>query len=132
MDKLIIQSQNNAIVLMDEKFIFDKMYVQIELPFFPNSKSPLSINGNVHLGYFGYHGAKRLNYWGGDHLPKSYFATFGITVDYKLYPHTYVFFMPSYEYKYFRSSLNDYPSSVAHNINTFCLSGGLRVDLSKE
>jgi hypothetical protein len=132
MDKLQITSQQNHIVLMNETFIFDKMYAQMEIPFFPMSKSPLSINGNFHFGYFGYHGARRLNYFGGDHLAKSFYVTLGITVDYKLYPHTYVFLFPSYEYKYFRSSLNDYPANVQHNISTWVFCGGIRVDLSKE
>ncbi|HEV7230409.1 MAG TPA: hypothetical protein VGO45_03710 [Bacteroidia bacterium] len=132
MDKLQITSQQNHIVLMNETFVFDKMYAQMEIPFFPMSKSPLSINGNVHFGYFGYHGARRLNYFGGDHLAKSFYVTLGFTVDYKLYPHTYVFLFPNYEYKYFRSSLNDYPANVQHNISTWVFSGGIRVDLSKE
>jgi hypothetical protein len=132
MDKLVITSQDNAIALLSDKFIFDKMYIQTEIPFFPMSKAPLSICGNVHLGYFGYHGSTRLNFFGGDHLAKSFFTTLGITVDYKLYPHCYVFLMPLYEYKYYRSSVQDYPSSIAHNINTFCFSGGIRIDLSKE
>jgi hypothetical protein len=132
MDKLIITSKNNDIVLMNETFIFDKMYIQTEIPFFPLSKSPLSINGNVHLGYFGYHGARRLNFFGGDNLAKSFFVTLGLTVDYKLYPHTYVFLMPLYEYKYYRSAQNDYPAIIQHNISTWIFSFGIRVDLSKE
>jgi hypothetical protein len=132
MDKLVITSQDNVIALLDDKFIFDKMYIQAEIPFYPNSKSPFSISGNFHLGYFGYHGSTRLNFFGGDHLAKSFFTTFGITADYKLYPRFYIFFMPLYEYKYYRSSAQDYPAYVAHNINTFCLSGGLRIDLSKD
>jgi len=137
MDKLNIESRGqngttNSIVLLDEDFVFDKMYVQIEVPFFPMSKSPLSINGNFHLGYFGYHGARRLNFFGGDHLAKSFFATLGLTLDYKLYPHCYVFLMPLFEYKYFKSSIQDSPASVQHNISTFVFSGGIRIDLSKE
>ena len=137
MDKLTILDDNQAantsnIVLLSEQFVFDKMYGQIEVPFFPMSKSPLSINGNFHLGYFGYHGASRLNFFGGDHLAKSFFTTIGFTVDYKLYPHCYVFLMPSYEYKYFKSSIQDQPASVQHNISTWVFSGGIRIDLSKE
>jgi hypothetical protein len=132
MDKLVITSQDNVIALLSDKFIFDKMYLQTEIPFFPNCKSPLSISGNVHLGYFGYHGTTRLNFFGGDHLAKSFFTALGVTVDYKLYPHCYVFLMPLYEYKYYRSSVQDYPSSIAHNINTLCISGGIRIDLSKD
>jgi hypothetical protein len=137
MDKLNIQSQgqtgtSNSIVLMDENFIFDKMYLQLEVPFFPMSKSPLSINGNCHLGYFGYHGARRLNFFGADHLAKSFFVTLGLTADYKLYPHCYVFIAPCYEYKYFKSSNQDLPASVTHNISTFVFAGGIRIDLSKE
>jgi hypothetical protein len=137
MDKLDIQSRgqtgtSSSIVLMDENFVFDKMYAQIEIPFFPMSKSPLSLNGNLHAGYFGYHGARRLNFFGGDHLAKSFFVTVGLTADYKLYPHCYVFVMPLYEYKYFKSSPQDQPAIVQHNISTIVLSGGIRIDLSKE
>ncbi len=136
MDKLDIQNHtitgtSQSIVLLDEDFVFDKMYVQLEVPFFPNSKKPITINGNFHAGYFGYHGARRLNFFGGDHLAKSFFVTAGITVDYKVYPHTYLFILPLYEYKYFQSSNQDLPASVRHNISTFVFTGGIRVDLSK-
>ncbi|MFI5150145.1 MAG: hypothetical protein ACHQRM_10470 [Bacteroidia bacterium] len=131
LDKLSIQNQqSNTIVLMDEQIVFDKMYAQIEFPFFPRSKSPFSINANFHIGYFGYHGVKRLNLFGGDHLATSYFGTLGVTADYRLYPHVYFFVMPFYELKYYQSSSLDGPALVRHNISTVVFTGGLRVDLT--
>lgn len=131
LDKLELPS-TNKILLLDENFTFDKMYIQTEIPFFPNSKSPITINGNIHLGYFSYHGVSRLNFFGGDHIARSFYTTVGITSDFRLYPHCYVFVSPTWEYKRFRNSFLEYPSEVTHNINSFCFTAGIRIDLSKE
>jgi hypothetical protein len=135
LDKLEITASPGAdakVILFDESFRFEKFFGIIEVPFWPESKSDFSLSGNSRLGYFGYSGVERLNFFGEESLAKTYFGNLGFIADYRFYPHAYVFVNPSFEYKYFKNSPQENPSIIRHNIFSYMISAGVRVDVSRE
>lgn len=135
LDKLEITQSPGAdatLILFDESFRFEKFFGQIEVPFWPESKSDFSLSGNGHIGYFGYSGVERFNFFGEEALAKTFFATIGFIADYRVYPHAYVYLHPYTEYKYFKNSPVENPSIIRHNILTYGITGGVRVDVSRE
>jgi len=136
LNKLNITTQSSPvdknILRFDESFRFNKIYAQVEVPFKYQNQSNGSINFNGHLGYYGYSGIDRINFFGEEAIAKTFFATAGLVFDYRVYPHFYFFAYPNIEYKYFDNSHMERPSDIIHNIFTGTLMGGIRVDLSKE
>lgn len=132
LDKISISTKSNNVVIFDETFTFDKIYGLFEFPFWPESKSVFSLSSSLRAGYFGFHGVKRLNFFGVETLAKSYLAGLSVVGDYKPFPHVYMFISPQCEFKYFKNSHLEYPSIIRHRIFTWGISAGIRVDVSKE
>lgn len=138
LDKLEVESDNPLIkdsrnlLLFDETFQFQKMFAQLEIPFSYESKSNGSISVNSHVGYYSFSGVKRMNFFGQAPVAQTFFITTGLMLDYKFYPHTYVFLYPNTELKYFNNSKMEMPSNIIHRILTFTAIAGIRIDMSKE
>lgn len=122
----------DQILLFDESFRFDKVYAQVEVPFWPESKSLLSLSANMHAGYFSFNGVDRINFFGRDALARSMFIAISPVGDVRIVPHTYLFIQPMFEYKYFKSQALDASGIIKHNIISYSMLGGLRVDVSRE
>jgi hypothetical protein len=132
-DKLkVLRSTGDQYILYSESFRFDKFYMLLEMPFNPQSESPLSLNAKMHLGWYGVSYVDHFNFFGEEALAKTYFATLGGLIDYKLYPHTYIFLFPNFEFKYFDNSKEENPADIRHKILTGTISLGIRIDVSKE
>lgn len=121
-----------ASLLFDESFRFDKLYGQIEYIFFPESKSMFSVSANMHAGYFSFSGVQRINFFGSDAIARSLFLSVSPLGDVRVYSHTYLFVQPMFEYKNFKSQALDAPGIIKHNIITYSIIAGLRIDVSKE
>ncbi|TND08389.1 MAG: hypothetical protein FD123_2185 [Bacteroidetes bacterium] len=136
LDKLELQqainntSQQN--LLFDESFRFDKLYGQIEYIFWPESKSMFSLSANMHAGYFSFTGVQRINFFGNDAIARSLFMSVSPLADIRVYPHCYIFAQPMFEYKNFKSQALDAPGIIKHNIITYSIIAGIRIDVSKE
>lgn len=135
LDKLEITASPGAdamVILFDESFRFEKFYGQVEVPFWPESKSDFSLGFNGRIGYFGYSGVERLNFFGEEALAKTFFTNLGLVADYRVYPHVYIYLQPNFEFKYFKNSPVENPSIIRHNIVGYGATGGIRVDVSHE
>ncbi len=136
LDKLALRSNtpsaDKSIIIFDERFRFEKFYTQIEVPFKFDTDKPYSFSFKGHLGYFGYSGIKRFNFFGERALAHTFFTTLGLVADYRIFSHTYIYINPNFEYKFFKNSNQDAPSNIRHNIFTFNMVGGLRFDVSRE
>lgn len=130
--KQAINTSSTQNLLFDESFRFDKMYGQIEYIFWPESKSMFSLSANMHAGYFSFSGVQRINFFGNDAIARSLFIAVSPLGDVRVYPHCYLFVQPMFEYKNFKSQALDAPGIIKHNILTYSIIGGLRIDVSKE
>lgn len=126
------QPTGDKMILYSESFRFDKIYLNYEIPFYPKSEYPLNCSLKGNIGYFGLSMVDHENFFGEEALAKTWFFTLGLLPDYKLYPHTYIFLYPHVEYTYFNNAKAENPSEIIHHIFQWCVSGGIRVDLSKE
>lgn len=134
LDKMVIKDaiDDGSHLVFNESFRFDKMYLQLQVPFDKLSGSNFSVGLKEHIGYFGFTGVENINFFGEEALAKTYFVNTGAIAHYRLFPHTYVYVNPSIEYKYFNNSKLERPASINHNIITFSIVGGLRFDVSNE
>lgn len=136
LDKLTLHSNtpgaDGAIVVYDESFRFEKFYGQVEVPFNFETNKSYSFGFKGHIGYFGFSGVKHFNFFGDEHLARTFFTNLGLVGDYKILSHTYFYLNPAFEYKYFKNSPEEAPSEIKHNIFSFSISGGLRFDVSRE
>lgn len=132
-DKLTLeQPTGEKMILYSESFRFDKIYFNYELPFYPKSEHPFNCGLKGNIGYFGVSFVDHHNFFGEEALAKTWFYTLGLIPDYKLYPHTYVFLYPNVEYTYFNNAKSENPAEIKHHIFQWCISAGIRVDMSKE
>jgi len=135
LDKLVIKSNtptDGTYILFDESFRFDKISGVIEVPFNPESDALFSISGKLRLGYYNYYNVSRFNFFGEAALAKTFIAGLGAVGDVKLFPHTYVYLFPYFEFKYFQNNRFEDPSNIRHKILTYSIIGGIRVDVSRE
>ncbi len=125
-------SPQPASLLFDESFRFDKMYGQVEYIFWPESRSMFSLSANMHAGFFSFSGVQRINFFGSDAIARSLWVSLSPLGDVRVYPHVYLFAQPIIEYKNFKSQALDAAGTIKHNILTYSIIGGLRIDVSKE
>lgn len=118
----------NKVVLYDESFRFDKIFVQFEIPFWPESRSRYSLSANTRFGFFSFNNVDRINLFGDDALASSVFITLSPVVDVQLYPGIALFFQPLGEFKYFKNPSVDPGGIVHHNIFTCSGMIGIRID----
>ena len=120
----------SQVVLYDESFRFDKIFVQCEFPFWPEARSRYSLSANARFGFFSFNNVDRINLFGDDALANSLFMTISPVADVQLYPGIYFFVQPMAEYKYFKNPSVDPGGSIEHNIWTYSAMIGLRIDPS--
>ncbi len=119
---------NETTVIFDESFRFDKLYAQVEVPFWPEARSRFSLSTNVHVGYFSFSGVQRINFFGADNASASYFFGLSPVADVALFPNFYLFLQPMTEFKLFKSQAIDPAGTVRHNIFSYSLMIGIRYD----
>lgn len=118
-------------LLFDESLRFDKAYFHSEVPFKYDSKKKYSFNWNFRFGWFGYTNVKRFNFIGEKPFPVAVHAETGITADFEVYPHVYLYVFPNIACKYYNNSRSEAPVDITHSVFTACVIGGLRVDMGK-
>lgn len=122
----------SKVIIYDESFRFDKLFLQCEFPFFPESTSRLSISANGRLGFFSFNNVDHINLFGSDAMASSVFFTLSPVADVQLYPGFYLFIQPLLEYKYFKNPSVEVGGSIAHNIWNYSAIIGLRINPSME
>ncbi len=132
-DKLkILSPLGDYYFVYPETFRYDKFYLTYEIPFNSENEKIWSVNVKGNLGYFGLSYVDHFNYFGEEALAKTWLFSTGLLADVKLYPHTYVFLNPGVEFKYFNNAKVENPSDIIHKIFGFSVTGGIRIDVSKE
>ncbi len=134
MDKIDITAPtpDAGIILYDQKFRLDKIYAVVEVPLQKEIIRNFIVNIQARFGYYGYSGVDRENFFGNMQFPNTYFAAIGAVANYRIIPHTWVYFLPSFEYKYFHNNANEWPVKITHNIITFTATAGIRIDVSRK
>jgi hypothetical protein len=123
---------NNVQYYFSEKFRFEKLYAQIEIPVKKWSNSYFTFNVKSQAGYYGYSFINHINFFGMDNKASVLFMNSGFLVDYKIYPHAYAYLHPTFEYKYFHNARSEAPSTILHHIFSYGVMFGLRFDVSRE
>lgn len=133
LDKLVLDiPEGGGHVIFDESFRFDKIYLQALFPLQKLRSQNFSVSIKNYIGFFGYTGVSHLNFFGQDQLSRSFLSGAGVLADYKAFPHVYIYINPIAEYKYFNNSKLEHPATINHNIFTFSILGGIRVDVSRD
>ena len=117
-------------IIFDESFRFDKIYMQFEVPFWPEARSKYSLSANMNLGFFSFNNVDRINLFGSDALANSTFVNISPIADITVFPGVSIFIRPACEFKYFKNQAVDSYGSVNHKIITYSLMIGLRYDPS--
>ena len=129
LEKIKINSINYA---FSDKFTFSKLFAHAEIPLKKISGELFSFSIKSAGGFYSYYNVNHYNFFGVDAGGTTLFLNSGILADYKLFPHSYLFIQPVIEYKYFKNSKNESPSKIRHNIWSYFVMMGLRIDVSKE
>jgi hypothetical protein len=125
------QGSGQTGIIFDESFRFDKIYMQMEVPFWPEARSKYSLSANMNLGFFSFNNVDRINLFGSDALANSTFVNISPVADVTIFPGVSLFLRPVCEFKYFKNQAVDSPGGVVkHNILTYSLMIGLRYDPS--
>jgi hypothetical protein len=124
------QTSGQTGIIFDESFRFDKLYFQMEVPFWPEARSKWALSANMNLGFFSFNNVDRINLFGSDALATSTFINFSPVGEMTVYPGVSLFLRPVCEYKYFKNQAVDSYGLVRHNIVTYSLMIGIRYDPS--
>lgn len=125
-----VQQTGGSGIIFDESFRFDKIYMQMEVPFWPDARSKYSLSANMNLGFFSFNNVDRINLFGSDALANSTFVNVSPVADITIFPGVSIFLRPVCEFKYFKNQAVDAVGIVRHNIVTYSLMIGLRYDPS--
>lgn len=120
----------NKVIIYDESFRFDKIFAQVEFPFFPEARAKYSLSLNGRVGFFSFNNVDRINLFGNDALASSMFFAVSPVADVQLFPGIFLFIQPFAEYKYFKNPAVDEGGVVIHNIFTYSGMIGIRIDPS--
>lgn len=123
-------NQTSGSMIFDESFRFDKIYMQMEVPFWPESRSKYSLSANLNLGFFSFNNVDRINLFGSDALANSTFVNLSPIADITIFPGVALFLRPICEFKYFKNGAVDSYGIVRHNIVTYSIMIGIRYDPS--
>ncbi len=124
------QSNGGTGIIFDESFRFDKIYMQFEVPFWPEARSKYSLNANMNLGFFSFNNVDRINLFGSDALASSTFINISPIADVTIFPGVSLFLRPACEFKNFKNQAVDSYGQVNHRIVTYSIMIGLRYDPS--
>lgn len=131
MDRIDIKSPDTGSIIYDQKFRIEKVFGIVEVPLQKEIIRNFIVDIQARFGFFGYSGVDRENFFGQAPMPSTFFIGFGPVANYRIIPHTYVYFMPSFEYKYFHNNLNEYPVKITHRMFTGIVTAGVRIDVSR-
>lgn len=133
MDKIEIKSPapEAGTILFDQRFRIEKIYVLAEVPLQKQIRKNFIASAQARLGYYGYSGVDRENFFGQAPMPNTYFVGIGVVASYRIIPHTFIYVLPSFEYKYFQNNGKERPVGITHNIYTFTATAGVRIDVSR-
>lgn len=120
----------SQVIIYDESFRFDKLFVQYEFPFWPDARKRFSLSANGRVGFFSFSNVDRINLFGSDAMANSMFFTLSPVADVQLYSGIFLFLQPFAEYKYFKNPAVDPGGSIVHNIWTYSAMIGIRIDPS--
>lgn len=124
------QTTGGSSMIFDESFRFDKIYAQMEVPFWPESRAKYSLSANLNLGFFSFNNVDRINLFGSDALANSTFVNLSPIADITVFPGVSLFVRPICEYKFFKNGAVDSYGIVRHNIVTYSVMIGVRYDPS--
>jgi len=123
---------NGSKIIFDQTFGFEKMYAHFEAPLIVDQQKLYSLNFKGNIGFYGYSGGTaHEGFFGGSDLPSTFYTGAGLIADYKLTQHLYVFLNPLVEYQYFKNSSDYDYSKIVHNIISFSVIAGVRLDISR-
>lgn len=125
-----VQQTSGSSIIFDESFRFDKIYMQMEVPFWPEARAKYSLSANLNLGFFSFNNVDRINLFGSDALANSTFVNLSPIADVTIFPGVSLFIRPICEYKYFKNGAVDSYGLVRHNIITYSVMFGIRYDPS--
>lgn len=112
-----------------DRFRFDKIFAQVEVPL-PLLENPfVTFNLNVRGGWYGFTSVGSTSLFGDKRLGKSWFNGLGLMCDLMVYDRVYLVIMPYAEYKYFKYSSDDVVGNIHHNMLGTNLMIGFRVHL---
>lgn len=112
-----------------ERFRFDKVFAQAEVPL-PIFENPfISFNANVRAGWYGFTSVESNTLFGPERIGKSWFAGLGLVTDMELHPRVYAVVMPNVEYKYYRNTRDDLLGNISHKMFAYNLLVGVRVHI---
>ncbi|MEO5644099.1 MAG: hypothetical protein ABIQ40_01245 [Bacteroidia bacterium] len=120
----------SQVIIYDESFRFDKLFVQVEFPFWPEARSKFSLSANARAGFFSFNNVDRINLFGDDAMASSMFFTVSPVADVQLYSGIFLFIQPFAEYKYFKNPAVEPGGFIEHNIWTYSAMIGIRLDPS--
>jgi hypothetical protein len=126
----IQQSSGGSSIIFDESFRFDKLYMQFEVPFWPEARSKYSLSANMNVGLFSFNNVDRINLFGSDALASSSFVNISPIADITIFPGVSLFVRPVCEFKYFKNQAVDSYGLVKHSILTYSMMIGIRYDPS--
>src|ERR1051326_556939 len=130
--ELVEAGKSPQYVLYPESFRFDKFFAMVEVPFNFDSDRFWTLNLRAHIGYFNFSYVDHFSLFGDDALAKTFYSSIGLVSDFKLYPHTYLFAHPNFEFKYYDNNNSENPIEIRHKIAAWNLPLGIRIDCSKE
>lgn len=133
MDMIYIRSPSPdaGTFIYDQKFRLEKIYGLVEVPLQKHVIKNFILDVQARFGFYGYSGVDRENFFGQEPMANTYFIGLGPVANYRFIPHTYVYVMPSFEYKYFQSNSKERPVSIRHNMFSFIATAGIRFDVSR-
>ena len=123
---------NDVNYLFFDKFNFQKLFFQAEIPLKNFEKQLISLNLKTQAGYYSYSHLNHINFFGGDDASSAMMINAGLLLDYKLFNHSYIYLHPLAEFKYFKNSRKEAPSRIHHSVFSATFQFGMRFDLSRE
>lgn len=123
---------NGVSIEFKETFRMQKIYAHLEIPIAPKSTGNFGFNIKSQAGYYGATGVTHSDFMGSDNKASTFFLTTGFLMDYRCFPHSYIFVHGNIGYNYFNNAASENPSNIIHNIFNPAISIGIRVDVSEE
>lgn len=112
-----------------ERFRFDKVFGQVEVPL-PILENPfVSFNANVRGGWYGFSSVGSSSLFGEERIGRSWFGGLGLLCDVMVYDRVYLVVMPYAEYKYFSNAPKSVTGNIYHKMLGTNLLIGARVHL---
>lgn len=110
-----------------ERFRFDKVFAQAEVPLPILENKYFSFNANLRGGWYGFSNVNSSSLFGEKRIGKAWFTGLGLGVDVLVAKRVYLLVMPNVEYKYFKNTRDDLLGNIYHNMFSYNILMGVRV-----